>query len=144
MNITNLQKALLVFWNVLPLWIKVTFPVLLIVFTISILNPSISNYDSTRDTEYLVQANKNGIVGTWYDDLGSPNYLDATFTIMQRGDSYTLYRRNGDGSSGSFYLRRDGNKFIKVGDKFGAYYVVSRSGLDIFDSKGFIRKAREM
>ncbi|EME5358421.1 hypothetical protein IPC699_05320 [Pseudomonas aeruginosa] len=89
----------------------------------------------------LVTQAASGVVGVWYDDLGSKDFMDATMTILVKDDQYYLDRRNGDGSGGR-YRTREGISFIKNGDKFGARYVVTRAGLELHDKQGFIRMAR--
>lgn len=86
----------------------------------------------------------NGTLGAWYDDLGDPTFTDATLNILKENGAYYLERVNGDGSIGKYQLKRDGEKFIKINDKFGAYYVISNSNLKIYDSKGFIRAAKKV
>ena len=84
------------------------------------------------------------VIGKWYDDLGSPDFADATFTIEQEGESYFLGRRNGDGSGGRYKLTKSGNTYLKVGDKFGAKYVVTDRGLELHDREGYIRTAKKI
>jgi len=84
------------------------------------------------------------IVGKWYDDLGSPDFADATMIIEQEGEQYFLNRRNGDGSGGRYKLKKAGNSYSKIGDKFGAKYVVTNKGLEIHDRGGYIRTARKI
>ena len=86
----------------------------------------------------------DGVLGAWYDDLGDPTYTDATLNIIKEKGVYYLERINGDGSSGKYKLNRVNNKFIKVDDKFGAYYIISNSNLKIYDSNGFIRDAKKI
>jgi hypothetical protein len=81
-------------------------------------------------------------VGSWYDDLGSPAYGDATLTIEKEGEKYFVSRRNGDGSGSRYRLERKGTEYIKVGDRFGAKYVVTGKGLEIHDKAGYIRTAK--
>ncbi|GMU48777.1 MAG: hypothetical protein AMXMBFR31_10030 [Candidatus Desulfobacillus denitrificans] len=81
--------------------------------------------------------------GTWYDDLGSPSYGDATLTIEKEGDRYFLSRRNGDGSGGRYQVERKGTVYTKIGDKFGAKYIVTEKGLEIHDKAGYIRTAKK-
>lgn len=85
-------------------------------------------------------------VGRWLDDLGSPEYMDAHFTIVKDSGKYFLERRNGDGSGGRYRLEKQKGKeaYVKVGDKFGAVYVVTPNGLEIFDSAGYIRTAKPL
>jgi len=80
--------------------------------------------------------------GSWYDDLGSPTFLDATFNIVNDNGTCKLHRVNGDGSVGDYPLDLVGNKHFKRGDKFGAYYIPTSNGLDIYDKNGFIRTAK--
>ncbi|SER20923.1 MULTISPECIES: hypothetical protein [Pseudomonas] len=86
------------------------------------------------------------IIGKWLDDLGSPNYLDAQFKIVKDDGKYFLERRNGDGSGGRYRLEKekDDEAYIKVGDQFGAVYVVTPEGLEIYDRDGYIRTAKEL
>jgi len=142
MNIKNIPKAINVFWGLLPpVWryIFVSIAILLIFLVVS---PPNSVYLRTKSNPESNSQWKGDVVGSWYDDVGSPGFMDATFNILRRGDSYYLYRKNGDGSTGTYPLLRDGRKYIKINDKFGAYYVVSDNGLEIYDSNGFIRTAR--
>lgn len=81
------------------------------------------------------------VIGIWYDDLGSPDYLDATLSIYIKNNSYFLGRVNGDKSKGSYRLQLLGDKYVK-NDKFGAYYKIVRGDLHIYDKNGFIRIAR--
>jgi hypothetical protein len=78
------------------------------------------------------------------DGADHPRHLDATFTISKEDNSYYLTRKNGDGSSGRYPLSRDGNVFIKINDKFGAYYIVSKSYMEIYDRQGYIRTAKRI
>lgn len=82
-------------------------------------------------------------IGTWYDDLGSPSYGNATLTIEKEGDRYFLSRRNGDGSGGRYRVERKGTVYTKIGDKFGAKYIVTEKGLEIHDKAGYIRTAKK-
>ena len=81
-------------------------------------------------------------VGTWYDDVGSPTFLNANFTIRIDGARAWLTRVNGDGSKGEYELAVAGDTYIKVGDKNGAYYVVTPAGLRLNDRQGYIRTAK--
>lgn len=81
------------------------------------------------------------VTGVWYDDVGSPDYLNATLTINQEGERFYLKRVSGDGSSGEYPLTRQGQKYIKINDKFGAFYIIKNNKLEIYDNKGFIRDA---
>lgn len=81
-------------------------------------------------------------IGSWYDDVGSPRYLNATFTIRVEGGKTWLTRVNGDGSKGEYELAPAGDTYVKVGDKHGAYYVVTPAGLRINDRQGYIRTAK--
>ncbi|HBR2027691.1 TPA: hypothetical protein L9M76_005543 [Klebsiella variicola] len=81
------------------------------------------------------------VTGIWYDDVGSPDYLNATLTIYQEGERFYLKRVNGDGSGGEYLLTRKGQKFIKNNDKFGAFYLIRNNKLEIYDNNGFIRDA---
>lgn len=100
--------------------------------------------DAVKQSQDVALATQtaNGVVGAWYDDLGSKDFMDASMTIVVEDGQYYLDRKNGDGSSGRYRLTRDGNAFIKNGDKFGARYVVTRAGLELHDKQGFIRMAR--
>lgn len=84
-------------------------------------------------------------VGKWLDDLGSPTYLDAQLTIVKDNGRYFLERLNGDGSGGRYRLEKQKGKeaYIKIGDKFGALYVITPRGLEIFDKQGYIRTAKK-
>lgn len=83
--------------------------------------------------------------GTWYDDVGSPDYLDAYLTISKASDGrYTLKRVNGDNSLGYFSLEKQGNVFYVNNNKFGSFYVVRKNGLEIHDKRGYIRTARKV
>lgn len=89
-----------------------------------------------------VRAAEVTVIGTWVDDVGSPKFMDAQLTIEREGDRYFVVRRNGDGSGSRMRLERDGNTYIKVGDKFGAMYKVTAQGLEIHDRRGLIRAAK--
>jgi hypothetical protein len=92
-----------------------------------------------------IAANSNervAVVGKWYDDLGSPKFLDSTLTIEEENGRYFFNRRNGDGSGGRFKLEKAGNAYTKVGDKFGAKYLVMPEGLELHDRAGYIRTAK--
>ncbi|NWA28588.1 hypothetical protein HX882_26645 [Pseudomonas gingeri] len=80
-------------------------------------------------------------VGKWYDDLGSPAFGNAVFTILNDSGTYYLVRRNGDGSSGRYRLEKTGKTYVKIGDKFGAKYLVTSQGLELHDRQGYIRTA---
>ncbi|WP_197724544.1 hypothetical protein [Dickeya fangzhongdai] len=80
-------------------------------------------------------------LGVWYDDVGSPNYLDSTLTIFSNTKGIYLKRLNGDGSTGTYPLEKQGNKYKKIGDKHGAYYIIKGNSLEIYDRVGFIRTA---
>lgn len=86
--------------------------------------------------------NTNAIVGVWYEDIGSSAYGDATLTIEKEGGKYFVSRRNGDGSGSRYRVERKGAEYIKVGDRFGAKYVVTAKGLEIHDKAGYIRTAK--
>lgn len=81
-------------------------------------------------------------IGSWYDDVGSPSYLNATFTIRVEGGKTWLTRLNGDGSKGEYELAPAGDTYVKVGDKHGAYYVITPAGLRTNDRQGYIRTAK--
>lgn len=81
-------------------------------------------------------------IGSWYDDVGSPSYLNATFTIRAANGKTWLTRLNGDGSKGEYELAVAGDTYVKVGDKNGAYYIVTPTGLRINDRQGYIRTAK--
>jgi hypothetical protein len=86
-------------------------------------------------------ASDKNVVGQWKDDKYS-EALNAEYDIFQADGVYYLHRSNSDGSEGSYPLKKVGNKYIKLGDKFGAYYVVSPEGLKIYDQMGHIRTAK--
>ncbi|WP_130414321.1 hypothetical protein [Fluviicoccus keumensis] len=86
--------------------------------------------------------NKHSTVGIWYDDLGSPQYGDSTLVIEKEGEKYFVLRRNGDGSGSRYRLKRIGSEYSKVGDRFGAKYVITAKGLEIHDKAGYIRTAK--
>lgn len=96
-------------------------------------NQSSINKDSSQET----------ILGSWYDDVGSPEYMDCTFTIFKNKKGLFLKRANGDGSSGTYPLKKEHGKYIKINDKFGAYYIIKDNNLDIYDKEGFIRSAKQ-
>ena len=81
-------------------------------------------------------------LGAWYDDVGSPTFFDATFKIQNDNGKYYIHRISGDGSRGKYKAEKSGNKFIKINDKFGAYYVITDNGLTINDKNGYIRTAK--
>lgn len=81
-------------------------------------------------------------IGTWYDDVGSPTFLNATFTIRVDSSRAWLTRSNGDGSRGEYELAVAGDTYVKVGDKNGAYYTVTPAGLRLNDRQGYIRTAK--
>jgi hypothetical protein len=81
-------------------------------------------------------------VGTWYDDLGSPEYGDSTLIIEGNNGKYFIIRKNGDGSGSRYGLEKKGNVYIKSGDRFGAKYIVTKNGLEIHDEAGYIRTAK--
>lgn len=58
--------------------------------------------------------NKDVVIGSWYDDVGSPEFLDATFTLTRTTQRYFLKRLNGDGSSGTYQLTKLDNKYKKI------------------------------
>jgi beta-xylosidase len=86
--------------------------------------------------------NRSTIVGSWYDDLRSPNYADATLILEKDGEKYFINRRNGDGSGSRYRVSKNGNAYTKDGDKFGAKYLVTSKGLEIHDKNGYIRTAK--
>lgn len=83
------------------------------------------------------------VLGEWYDDLGSPKFLDAKMRIEREGERYFMVRQSGDGSGIRTRLDRDGDKFFKVGDTFGAMYRITAKGLEIHDRRGYIRTAQK-
>lgn len=87
------------------------------------------------------QGKPDSVIGEWYDDVGSPDYMDSTLIISKKGQDYFLTRINGDASKGVYELNKKGNKYNKVNDKFGAYYVLDDNGLSIYDKDGYIRTA---
>lgn len=82
------------------------------------------------------------LIGRWYDDVGSPDYLDAKISINKKGSKYFYHRTNGDGSQGSFLLIRSGSIYKRADGKFGSVYVVTPKGLEMYDTSGYIRTAR--
>jgi hypothetical protein len=82
------------------------------------------------------------VIGKWYDDMGSPSYLDSKIAIEKEGKKYFYHRVNGDGSSGRFMLIRSGNSYKRADGKFGSLYVVTPSGLELHDRMGYIRTAK--
>ncbi|WGO98719.1 hypothetical protein QFX18_01415 [Saccharophagus degradans] len=133
------MKYIYEYWRSLPSWVQV----FTVVFFILIIGLVVNNPSSNRT---LLSSNPESsdatkIIGEWYDDVGSPDFLDATFTIFKRSDKYLLHRKNGDGSAGTYLLGLDGKKFVKINDKHGAYYVIEGTKLHIFDSRGFVRSA---
>lgn len=89
------------------------------------------------------KSDKDIVIGSWYDDVGSPEFMDATFTITKTSQGYFLKILNGDGSSGSYKLTKLDNKYKTNNDKFGSYYVIDAEGLKIYDKDGYIRTARK-
>jgi sensor histidine kinase YesM len=89
------------------------------------------------------KSDKDVVIGSWYDDVGSPEFLDATFTITKTSQGYFLKRLNGDGSSGTYKITKLDNKYKKNNDKFGSYYIIDTEGLKIYDKDGYIRTARK-
>jgi hypothetical protein len=83
-------------------------------------------------------------IGTWYDDLGSPEYGDSTLTIEKDNDKFFIARKNGDGSGSRYRLEKSGNIYAKVGDRFGAKYIITNGGLEIHDKAGYIRTAKKL
>ena len=81
------------------------------------------------------------IIGQWKDDKYSET-LNSGYQIYETDGHYYLHRTNSDGSEGTYPLKKVGDKYIKLDDKFGSYYVVSQNGLKIFDKMGYIRTAK--
>lgn len=102
-----------------------------------------SNRDSILEaySSHTSAENTISFTGEWYDDVESPTFLDARLIITTNNGVYILRRINGDNSSAVFSMTKKGNRLYKDGDKFGAYYVPTASGLEIHDSKGYIRTA---
>ena len=42
---------------------------------------------------------------------------------------------------GHYQAKKSGNRYDKIGDNFGAFYVVTDRGLSLNDRSGFIRTA---
>lgn len=84
------------------------------------------------------------IVGRWYDDVGSPAFLDATFIIESEGRRFFVHRKNGDGSEGRYGVERSKNTYTRIGDKFDAKYIITPKGLELHDRAGYIRTARPL
>lgn len=96
-------------------------------------------------TSYKTASSESVVsTGVWYDDVGSPKYLDAQLTISKDPSSgtYSLRRVNGDNSQGYFKLRKSGNKLYVENNKFGSFYIITNKGLEIHDRAGYIRTAR--
>jgi hypothetical protein len=53
------------------------------------------------------------IIGAWSDDVGSPSYLNATFTISSQNGKTYLNRTNGDGSKGAIRIY-DKQGFVRL------------------------------
>lgn len=83
-------------------------------------------------------------VGVWYDDLGSPDYGDSTLILESDSGKFFVIRKNGDGSGSRYRVNKSGNSYIKVGDRFGAKYVITEKGLEIHDKAGYIRTAKKI
>lgn len=90
----------------------------------------------------IATASPPKLIGVWYDDLKSPKFGDAVLSIEQEGDQYFLNRKNGDGSAGRHIIEMKQDRYYRVGDRFGANYKITPSGLELYDSQGFIRLAR--
>lgn len=88
------------------------------------------------------ETNTSKIIGSWYSDVGSPSFMDTTYTISNEDNQYYIKRKNGDGSEGKYRAKKHKNKYIKLNDKHGAYYVVTDDGLKIYDKAGYIRTAK--
>lgn len=90
---------------------------------------------------------QTGMVGSWYDDLGSKSYGDATITITAVSGRYKAVRVSGDGSKSDMTLSRltgQGTDFLVDHDKFGARYVITPVGLELHDKNGYIRTAKKI
>lgn len=83
-------------------------------------------------------------LGAWYDDLGSPDYGDSTLILESDSGKFFVIRRNGDGSGSRYRVNKSGNSYLKVGDRFGAKYVITEKGLEIHDKAGYIRTAKKI
>lgn len=95
--------------------------------------------------KFVAQIPQVGTVGRWHDDLGSASYGDAFITITAENGRYLATRVSGDGSRTTLALTRQGeqgNSFLVDNDKFGARYVITPAGLELHDSKGYIRTAK--
>jgi hypothetical protein len=90
------------------------------------------------------RVSKRSVVGSWYEKIGHPILGDATLTIYSENNQYYISRKNGDGSQGKYLLTKSGNKYIKNHDNLGAYYVVTNTGLKIYDKMGYIRTAKRI
>lgn len=99
------------------------------------------NADKIASNQSKVE--KISVLGTWYDDVDSPNYLNSTLTIFSNLKGTYLKRLNGDGSTGTYQLDKQGNKYIKTNDTHGAYYIIKGNSLEIYDKVGFIRAANK-
>lgn len=83
----------------------------------------------------------DGVIGKWYEDNQSPDWLDVTYTISRVNGTYYIHRLNGDGSTGRYKLTRDGKYLRRVNNKFGAYYGFSGKDLVVYDKLGKIGEA---
>ena len=70
-------------------------------------------------------------------------YFHGCHSHNQENEKTFLVRNNGDGSQGTYELTQSGNTYVKVGDKFGAYYVLESDGLHIYELQGYIRTAKK-
>lgn len=96
---------------------------------------------------FNAQVPREGRLGQWYDDLGSKSYADSTITIRSTGGRYSALRESGDGSRSELKLSKEegpGHSFRIVGERHGGRYVISPSGLEIYDQSGYIRTAKEL
>lgn len=97
--------------------------ILLIIFS------SVSCGDSSNTSQVT-----NGIIASKTDQRGS------TYTFRASNGNHSYSVRHRDGSSGSYALRKSGNKYHDITSKFGEYFVISSSGVSVYDRNGFIRK----
>lgn len=117
---------------------------LILILVLAVVN---TNYSSSKPAPLphnVSVENPVSFTGEWYYDVGSPKFFDARLIISNANGVYLLKRINGDGSIGVFTMSKVGEKLYKDGDKFGAYYVPTASGLKIYDSKSYIITASKV
>lgn len=77
---------------------------------------------------------QNGVIASNTDKFGS------NYTFRSSNGSYSYTVRHIDGSSGTYTLRKSGNKYFDESSKFGEYFIVTSGSISVYDSSGFIRK----